>query len=103
MLPVAARIVNDVSICTSVGRAQLVLGKNACGDSFQCLCQKFFLAPAQLVLLLRTLSLPVWFVRNCRLASFASFASFGLLTYDFAIGIVCSQVFQACLRSSLCG
>ena len=38
-------------ICTGAGRAQLVLEKTACGDSFQCLYQKFFLAPVQLVLL----------------------------------------------------
>ena len=45
------------------------LGKSACGggDSFQCLYQKFFLAPAQPVLLLRTLSFPILFVRNFRL------------------------------------
>ena len=64
MIPVAARIVNDVSICTSASRAQLVLGESACGDSFQCPYQKFLLAPAQPVLLLRTLSLPILFVRN---------------------------------------
>ena len=54
-------------ICASAGRAELVLGKNACGDSFQCLYQKFFLSPAQLVLLLRTLSLAILFVRSFRL------------------------------------
>ena len=35
-------------------------GKSSRGDSFQCLWHKFLLAPAQLVLLLRTLSLPMF-------------------------------------------
>ena len=114
-------------ICTRVGRAQLVLGESACGDSFQCLYRKFLLAPAQLVLFLRTLNLPILFVRNFRLGwptthvifpvlgcrnlwntSWVTivgltFVSLGLVIYDFAVGLVPGQVFQACLRSSLCG
>ena len=91
MIPVAARIVNDVSICTSVGRAQLVLGKSACGggDSFQCLYQKFLLAPAQPVLLLRTLSLPILFVRNFKLGwptNHVIFPVLGCKTCEIQVG-----------------
>ena len=60
-------------ICTSASRAQLVLGESACGNSFHCLYQKTLLAPAQLVLLLRTLSLPILFVHNFKLGDFCWF------------------------------